>query len=250
MKKANVLLLLLSLVITTGCISNATPSEEKDPNPVSIEEGSSSSQGEGSQGGGSQGGGGESEPQKVSVKAHTLKDSNPPINVGGDGQQVSESTWNSFKNGSNSFFNKHYNYTYEAYSGGYLTTEKFTKNGYCVSTMYATQYYERKSGNTFYNYVDSKEGLLRQEVSGFDLTDKFTSRIVSEIYVHMFEFSDYVFEEDFYGTYVYRGNGFSSQVQFQNGYMIHLLYLLGINKFEIRATFETTIDIPESYYYK
>ena len=187
-------------------------------------------------------------PKKVTIAAHTLKDNNPPININSMGQIIDEDTWNSFRYGGTSVFNGNYNYTYHAYSGGYETYEAFTKNGYYMRTFSGKSYYEREGGSKFYTYMSTKEGYLRQETT-FDLQSKYTSRIVNEIYVHMFDFSEY-FYDDYDGTYRYYGSGFSAAAKFQDGYLTYLYYILGMNFFEIDATFDTTIDIPESYYYE
>ena len=189
-----------------------------------------------------------SEPKKITVKAHTLKDSNPPIDITAKGDVVSESTWESFRNAPSSKFNGNYNYTYQAYSGGVETIEAFTKNGYYIKSSSGRLYYERKSGNTFYNYISTKEGYLRQETT-LNLQDKYTYRIQQEIYVHMFDFSNYEYD-DFDGSYIYRTTSFGATVMFQGGYLTYLWYSVGSAFFKIEATFETTIDIPESYYYE
>ena len=192
---------------------------------------------------------GDTGPKKVTVAAHTLSDTNPPINIDSPGQQVSESTWNSFKNGSASKYSNNYNFTYSAYSGGNQTLEKYTKNGYFMRSVGGTLYFERKSGSTFYQYIDVSDGWLRQETT-LDIQQKYTSRILDEINVHMFDFSNYEFGTLWDGGYVYNTDGFTSVVMFQNGYLTYLNYTLGTNVFEIKLSFETTIDIPKSYYYE
>lgn len=190
-------------------------------------------------------------PEKVTIGAHTIKDNNPPVDSEEDGESISKSTWNSFKNASASTFINHYNYTYEAYSGGVITLEKFTKNGYYVSSSAGKLIYERKSGNTFYQYISVSDGYLRQETS-LNLQEKYTERIQHEIYVHMFEFEDYEFNEDLGGYYTYNTSAFSTYVKFQNGYLTNLTYMLysPLSKFEIKLAFKTEIDVPQSYYYK
>ena len=190
---------------------------------------------------------GQSGPVKVTVDAHTLSDSNPPITIDGYGDRVSKETWDSFKNGTANKFINHYNYTYHCYSGGYETTEMFTKNGYYMRTFAGKQYYERKSGSTFYQYVELNYELTRMETTGFNLQDKYTSRIVNELYVHMFDFDNYEFDEED-GTYRYIDYGFGSHLRFQNGYLVYLFYATGSNIFEIKEAFNTKIDIPKSYY--
>ena len=194
------------------------------------------------------------DPEKVIVAKHTLKDTNPPFDSDDDGERVSESTWNAFRSASQSEFKKNYNYTYEAYSGGTYTLEYFTKNGYYASTSAGTLYYERKNstGNTFYEYISTNDGYLRQETS-LDLESKYTYRIQHEIYVHMFDYNEYEYMEGLGGVYTYNESGvFSSQIKFQNGYLSSLTYLLysTMSKFEIKLAFKTEIEIPKSYYYK
>lgn len=185
---------------------------------------------------------------KVIVPKHTLSDSNPPIDVNSKGEEVSETVWNSFRSASNSKFNGNYNYTYYAYSGGNQTLEAFTKNGYYMQSSAGKLYYERKSGNTFYQYIAQGYNWLRQETT-LDIQQKYTQRIVDEIYVHMFDFENYYFDDE-EGTYEYRTTTFGTHVKFQGGYLTNLFYALGANIFEIRLSFQTTIEIPESYYYK
>lgn len=183
---------------------------------------------------------------KTTVPAHTLSDSNPPINEHTPGQQVSESTWNSFKNGSSSKFINNYNFTYKAYSGGALQMQYFTKNGYYIQSSSGRLYYERKSGSTFYQYIDVSDGWLRQETT-LDIQSKYTSIFVNELYVHMFDYSLYTYDDDM-ECYTYITSGFGSTIKFQGGYLSYLMYGNGVNVFEIYASFETTIDIPKSYY--
>lgn len=187
-------------------------------------------------------------PTKVVVNAHTLKDTNPPIDINSSGQQVNKATWDSFKYGGMNKFTGNYNFTYSAYSGGYQTLEQYTKNGYYMSSLAGSMYYERKSGSTFYQYINVSDGWLREETT-FNLQNKYTDRIVQEIYVHMFEYSDYTYE-DYDEMYHYYGSGFASAVKFQGGYLTYLFYILGMNVFEIKLAFETEIEIPKSYYYK
>lgn len=251
MKFNSVFLTLLCLSLTSGCSS--APKESVDDSTPDVtsttltsEEDSSSTTSITSKGTSLTST--TSEKKKVTVAAHTLKDSNPPITVGGDGEKVTEATWNSFKNGTSPKFNSHYNYTYWAYSGGYETIEAFTKNGYYMKSSAGKLYYERKSGNTFYNYISTSEGWLRQETT-LDLQSKYTYRLSQEIYVHMFDFNDYEFD-DFFGSYRYKDYSIGNVIQFQNGYLTYLSYTLGMNIFQIKLAFETTIDIPESYYYQ
>ena len=183
-------------------------------------------------------------PTKHTVDAHTLSDSNPPINVNSKGQQVSEDTWNSFRYGGTSKYSGHYNYTYVSNSG----TEKFTKNGYYVESVSGKLYYERKSGSTFYIYMSTSEGWLREETT-LDLQSKYTYRINQEVYVHMFDYSDYTFNSSD-GKYRYSSSAFSSIIMFQGGYLTYLYYSVSGYTFEIKLSFQTTISIPKSYYYE
>lgn len=187
---------------------------------------------------------------KITVAAHTLSDGTPPIDITSTGQEVTESEWNSFWKGSASKYYNNYNFTYRAYSGGNLSVERFTKNGYYVSTSYGTLYYERinNSPSAFYMYTYASGGLLRSETT-FDIQKKSTDVILHELYVHMFDYSNYTYNDD-YGAYTYNNSGFSTVVMFQGGYLTYLYYQIDLsNNFLISYSFETTIDIPESYYY-
>ena len=253
MKKQILLFTLVSLFLITSCgeaplesSSEITSEEESSISMESSSEIVSSSSSKPSSSSSSSSS--ESGPKKVVVPAHTLSDSNPPLDYSKDGDRVTKTQWNAIKNGSASKFNGNYNYTYQAYSGGYLTVESFTKNGYYMMTNYARQYYERKSGNTFYSYISTNKGYQRATTT-LNLQDKYTSRIVNEIYVHMFDYENYEYD-DYDGTYRYFGDGFTSNVRIINGYLVYLFYVVGMNVFEIKNTFNTTIEIPESYYYE
>ena len=185
-------------------------------------------------------------PTKITVNAHTLSDSNPPINVNSKGQTVDKDTWEGFRYGGQNKFDGNYNYTYTANSSS--MTEKFTKNGYYVSSITGELYYERKSGNTFYFYSSTKDGWERKETT-LDLWDKYTYRIKQEIYVHMFEFEEYTYNNSD-GSYRYSNSAMSSFVKFQGGYLTWLKYTLSAYVFEIKLSFQTTIDIPKSFYYQ
>ena len=248
MKIRNILGLLASTLVITGCnvsqsANNGATSEEKSSQSSSSSSHSSSSS--------------TSQSTKVTVAAHTLKDTNPPVDIyEAEGQQVSESTWNSFLNGAKSKFNGHYNYTYTAYySASNYQQRFFTKNGYAIESMtgstYSSMYYERKgsSGNTFYQYISVSDGYLRQETS-FNLTDTFTSLFVEHINDnHMFAQSNYTWNES-NECYIYQiGSTASSMVKFQGGYLTNLTYRVDGMMFSIDTMFDTTIDIPKSYYY-
>ena len=231
MKQRNILLVLTSILLASGCSSNKSSSggsnHHTDPDP---------------------------QPTKVTVAAHTLSDSNPPVTDDDDGEEVSETTWNSFLYGSNSAFVNNYNYTYTAYYGGDYQMEFFTRNGYCIKSYlngtYSSIYYERKSGSTFYVYTSTKEGYLRSETT-LDLQSKYTGRFISEINSnHMFAYSNYTFNGYYYQ---YITSAFAANVEFKKGYLTYMYYLLSGSprySFEISHMFETTIEIPKSYYYK
>ena len=188
-------------------------------------------------------------PEKVTVAAHTLKDTNPPITVGAKGEQVSETTWNSFKNGAQSKFNSHYNFTYTAYTNGVYTQKQFTKNGYYANTSSGKLYYERKSGNTFYQYISTTSGWLRQETF-LDLQSEYSYLIWHEIYItHLDDYENYEYDSED-GTYWYRTTSFAKAAKFQNGYLTYLHYGQTGVFFDIDYAFDTKINIPESYYYK
>ena len=188
-------------------------------------------------------------PTKITVPAHTLSDSNPPINPDSNGQQVTKATWDSFRNGGTSVFNGNYNYTYRAWSlSGESLREQYTKNGYYMKSTSGKLYYERKNGNTFYQYIERSDGYLRQETT-LDLQSKYTDRWRQEVYVHMYDFEDYEYIEEA-GYYYYPGNGFCYTATFQGGYLTGLYAYISGYYFEINASFETTIDIPKSYYYE
>lgn len=196
----------------------------------------------------------EKDPEKVTVPAHTLKDSNPPIVVGGKGDRVSEATWNSFKNGAQSKFSGHYNYTYTATyrSSMSRTTYKFTKNGYYYeSTLSGAFYYERKgtSGNTFYKY-SSINSEWRREEETYNLENEYTYLLWHAIDVdHLDEYSNYEYDESD-GLYSYSTTGFAKFVKFQNGYITYLSFGTNLATFVLDASFDTEIEIPKSYYYK
>ena len=249
-------LLLLTFVgcmpVISGCFfmrrsrtSSSTTSEE-----ISTSDEPSSSSETQSSPSGSSATSSSSGPKKVTIEAHALKDSNPPININSAGEMVSEDVWNSFRYGGKSKFNGHYNFTYKAYSGGALQMQYFTKDGYYISSSAGKLYYERKNGSTFYQYIDVPDGWLRDETT-LDIQEKFTSIFVNELYVHMFDYSNYEFNTDLYdGSYFYSTTSFGSTIKFQNGYLTYLMYANGANVFEIYSSFETTIDIPKSYYYE
>lgn len=201
-------------------------------------------------GGSDPGGGGTSTKTKVTIPSHTLSDTNPPIDINSKGQRVSESTWNSFKNGGQAKFNNNYNYTYWYYVGGQSYTQHFTKNGYEISNPTGYYYYERKSGNTFY-YYPSIYNYERSEIL-LDLTYKYTYALAHEVELHMLEFSKYTYDED-EGYYHYRdeNNAFTSTVIFKGGYLTYLYYVIPSTAYyEIKLSFETTIEIPQSFYYE
>ena len=239
MKFKRALLLLSVAMLVMGCNSNTktqtNPSNPTDPPGPSTPEDPPEPPND--------------DPVKVVVNAHTLKDSNPPIDIDGDGERVDKDTWDSFKNGTQSFFNGHYNYTFQSYSGGVETIEAFTKNGYFMRSSAGRLYYERKSGNTFYQYISVSDGWRRQETT-LDIVDKYTYRIVHELSVHIFDYSNYTYDEDFGGLYRYTTETFGSNIKFQNGYITYLYYAVASSFFTIKLAFDTEIEIPKSYYYK
>ena len=245
MTKSIVLFLLLGALTLSGCNSNNTPST-----------GNNTGGNTGSQTGGGTGGTGtqDNTPKKIKVNKHILSDSNPPFDIYSPGQQVTEATWNSFKNGGASKFNNHYNFTYTAfYSANNYQQQFFTKNGYALKSLqgstYSSMYYERKSGSTFYQYISVSDGWKRQETNSFNLTNTFTNRIIEEIKAHMFAFSNYKWNE-YQENYTYDGGTFTSTVQFQSGYLSSLIYTVDSVMFRIDKMFCTEITIPESYYYQ
>ena len=247
MKYKNLLLLTTVALLVSGCgtknHSSSNPSgSSSETSETSSSTTSSSSSSSGSSTSSSSG------PTKVVVPAHTLSDTNPPIDIDSKGQKVSKDVWDSFRNGGQSKFIGNYNYTYTAYSGGVQTTEAFTKNGYFVRSSAGRLYYERKSGNTFYQYIDVSDGWRREETT-LDLQDKYTYRINHEIYVHMFDYENYEYSEE-EEMYNYRTTTFGASVKFQGGYLTFLHYSVGASIFQIKLSFETTIDIPKSYYYE
>ena len=242
--KKSIVLFLLSVLVLSGCGANNAPATGNNTG------GNTGSQTGGDTGGGTQGG----TPKKITVNKHTLSDSNPPFDIYEPGQQVSESTWNSFKNGAASKFNNHYNYTYTAfYSANNYQQQFFTKNGYALKSLqgstYSSMYYERKSGSTFYQYISVSDGWQRQETASFNLTNTYTSRFIEEIKVHMFAFSNYTWDE-YAEQYTYNGGSFTSSIQFTSGYLSRLVYVVDRVTFRIDSMFNTEIEIPASYYYQ
>ena len=243
MKIKKLLLLTSIALLVSGCGTKNHPSISSSDSSVTSSETTSSTSSSSSSSSTTSSG-----PTKVIVPAHTLSDSNPPIDINSKGQKVDKNTWESFRNGGQSKFIGNYNYTYRAYSGGVETMEAFTKNGYFARSSAGRLYYERKSGNTFYQYLDVSDGWKRVETT-LDLQDKYTYRINHEIYVHMFDYENYEYSED-EEMYNYRTTSFGASVKFQGGYLTFLYYSVGGSFFEIKLSFETTIDIPKSYYYE
>ena len=253
MKIKSLLLICASALLVMGCNTTKNNNNNQGQQQGGGDQGGGDQGGGGQGGGGDQGGGGSQEPVKVVVPAHTLSDSNPPFDIYDSGEQVSESVWNSFKNGGASKFNNHFNFKYTAFhSANSYQQQFFTKNGYALKSLqgntYSSMYYERKSGNTFYQYLDVPDGWLRQETT-YNLTQTFTNRFADEVRLHMFEFSNYTWNEDF-EAYQYNGGTFTSTVEFKRGYLSSLIYRVGSEYFNIDAMFDTTIEIPKSYYYQ
>lgn len=237
MKNKSALILLISICLLTGCTSN----QPKDS-------GGSGTSSSGSQEGGQTGG--NNDPVKTEVKAHTLSDSKPSgLNLSSLGEKVSEETWNSFKYHNENKYSGYYNYTYTATVNYTRTIEKFTKNGYYAETYYGKTYYERISGNKCYSYAAVNDGLLRSETS-FDITSRCKSTFENEIYLHMFDYEEYEYDE-YDGCYWSFNTSYAAAVKFQNGYLTYLHYSLsGTATYDIEAVFDTSISIPKSYYYK
>ena len=150
-------------------------------------------------------------------------------------------------------FNNHFNYSYTAFhAANNYQQHFFTKNGYGYEALqggtFSNFYYERKSGSTFYQYTNVSDGWLREETT-YNLQNTYTSRFADEVRLHMFEFSNYTWNEDF-EVYQYNGGTFTSTVQFKKGYLASLVYVLGTQTFRIDSMFDTTIEIPKSYYYQ
>lgn len=248
MKLRNALLILTSATFVCGC----TPNQSSSNNSNSSSNTSSGTSGTSQTDTGSSGT--TSGSTKVTVAAHTLSDSNPPIDIFTPGQHVDKNTWNSFKNGSASKFANHYNFTYTAfYSASNYQMRFYTKDGYAFKTLtndvYSRQFYERKSGNTYYQYVDVDDGVLRQVSTDSTIASKYTELYLSEIYVHMFEYEEYTYRED-NEDFFYDGGTFTSVVQFQGGYLSYLFYQTSGITFTLNNSFNTTIEIPKSYYYQ
>ena len=236
MKTKKLLILSSIILLLSGCTNNKNSSN-----------GSGNSSNNNGNNGGSNNN--NNQPTKVVVAAHTLDDGTPPIDIDADGQPITKSAWNTFKNSGSSVFNSNYNYTYRAYTNGSITIEQFTRNGYYAYSPSGSIWYERKSGSTFYVYTSVSDGYLRSETT-LDLQNKYTTRLADEVYVHMFNFDDYEYNDAF-GAYIYSYDTFSSTLIFHNGYLTYLYYHIGSTiSFEITATFETTIEIPKSYYYE
>lgn len=240
MKFKSIPFLLAAILLVSGCNSSQTNGNSEPSGSSTSNETNNNHQQETNT---------DDTPKKITVKAHTLKDSNPPIDISFKGEKVNESTWNSFKNGSTSKFKGNYNYTYSAIVGyQQIALEEFTKDGYHMKSQSGELFYERKSGSTFYNYAKLSGEYQRLETT-LDLQSKYTSRIVDEIRVHMFDFDEYEYD-DYDGTYWLYTTSYAAAVRFQGGYLTYLHYALngGTAIYDIETTFETTINIPKSYY--
>ena len=154
MKIKYLLLICASALLVMGCTpkqNSNKPDDGEQTQPGGGEQG-----GDGDQGGGGQGGGGNQDPVKVIVPAHKISDSNPPFDLNTPGEKVSESTWNSFKNGGASKFNNHFNYSYTAFhAANNYQQHFFTKNGYG---------YEALQGGTFPIFI-TKEKVDRHSIN-------------------------------------------------------------------------------------
>ena len=185
--------------------------------------------------------------KKTIVPAHTLKDNDPPVDPDALGEEITEAEWNAFKDAPQSSFSNHYNYTYRAYSGGVLTFEYFTKNGYEVSTNYGRTYYE-KIGTNRYQYTLLSDGW-RRDSSTYDFELQHSYRIWHEIYVHMGNYADYYYDSGD-GYYKLKTTStYSCSLSFKDGYLLYLFYIIDVStNFLISSSFDTEINIPESYY--
>lgn len=239
MRIKSILLLVSSVSLLVACNTNGGSNESKGSEVKQSETSATSGNSNTSQGGTSQSG-------KVIVPAHQLKDNNPPINVNAKGEQVSESTWNSFKNGAKSKFNNHYNLTYTTYSGGVTQREEFTKNGYHINTSGGELYYE-KSGSITYCYIRQSDYSYIRTEQYKDFKDRYTEIFTHEISIHMFSFSNYEYDSSD-GRYYYYAQNYGSVVEFKNGYLTRLEYGTTGASFTINSNFDTVIDIPQSYY--
>lgn len=252
MKNKHLLSLFLLSFLLVGCANSETTNSQNASDTVSNTQTQSVTQtgGDSQTGGRSQGGESQQTPVKTTVSAHTLSDSKPSgLNLNSKGEKVSEDKWNSFKYFSTSKYSGYYNYTYTSITGyTNRTIEKFTKNGYYAETNYGKIYYE-KSNSKCYSYANVSDGLQRME-QYFDIAGKCKTTLEQEIYVHMFDFENYEYD-DYDGCYWYRTTSFGAAVKFQNGYLTYLHYSQGAaGTFDIEAVFDTTINIPESYYLK
>lgn len=242
MKHKNLLALLTVMLLVSGCSSqgtntSTTPSVTPSVTPPSVEPPKVDPPAD-------------TGPKKVIVPAHTLKDSNLPINPKAKGERVDEDTWNTFKYMSQSAFKGHYNFTYRAYAG-MLTIQAFTKNGYFMQSGNTKKYYERKSGSTFYVYnYNSQEGSYLRTEETFDLEETYTYRIHHEVYVHYDNYEDYDYFDEDDGVYWYSTTSFAKTAKFQGGYLTGIHFGMTGIFYDIEKAFETTIDIPESYYYE
>lgn len=237
MKKSIIAFILLASISLMGCTSNKNTSDQNQ------------------QGGGSTGGNGgqtpgPSDPVKANVDKHTLSDTNPPIDINSEGQNVTKAVWDSFKGASASKFVNHYNYTYRYYVSGNTTYESFTKDGYELSNNTGVYYYERINGKQYtYSYND---GGYQRITSSYDFISHRSEVLAHEVFVHMFDYELYEYSADLGGFFLYNTSAFSTMVKFQGGYLTYLRYTLNspMATYEIYNSFETTIEIPKSYYYK
>lgn len=241
MKIKNLLILIPVSFISTSCVINGVSdaSDSKQAETTSNTSGTTTTTTT-------------SQPTEVTVAAHTLSDSNPPIDVDSTGDVITQDDFDRLLNAPQSSFNGNYNYTYTYYSGGNIGVKKYTKKGYSIQTSSGTIYYEKKSGSTFYKYsASSKGGYLRTEET-LNLQNEYTYTIWHEVYVHLnlydVKFDDYTYNEGLGGVYQYSCSAFSVTFKMQSGYLTYLYYGLSGSYFYINLSFETTISIPKSYY--
>ena len=245
-KKTSLLIITALLTTSCGIFSRLSPSTSSSSSgSSSSSSATTSSTTTSSSSGGSSG--------EVTVPAHTLSDTNPPINIDANGDAITKSDFDNLLNAPQSYFNGHYNYTYTAYTGSTYSREKFTKNGYSIQSSSGTIYYEKKNGSTFYVYAAASTGGYLREETTLNLQEKYTYRIWHEVYTHLnidLDFNeDFEYNEGLGGAYVYnKSSTFNVSFIIKSGYLVYLHYSTSGYSYYIAASFETTIDIPKSYY--
>ena len=127
--------------------------------------------------------------------------------------------------------------------------EWLLSRGYDLKLEQEAKY--EKINNNLYQYNSTKDGYRRVS-SSYDFMSRRSEVLAHEVYVHMFEYDEYTYQGDLGGFYTYSTSAFSTMVKFQGGYLTYLRYTLNspLSTFEIFDSFETTIEIPKSYYYQ